>query len=85
MEMVGGMQTRCTMTRPGDWGASLYAEPKSATQDLFLTMGELVVTVPQCRQDKDILQGTPTELSFDGQRYAVIYVLNSARDLTPKN
>ena len=30
--------------RPGDWGASLYAEPKSATWGFIWTMGELIVT-----------------------------------------
>jgi hypothetical protein len=30
--------------RPSDWGASLYAEPKSATWEFTWTMGEPVVT-----------------------------------------
>ena len=30
--------------RPGDWGASLYAEPKSATWGFIWTMGEPIVT-----------------------------------------
>jgi len=31
--------------RPGDWGASLHAEPKSALGSHIWTMGELIITV----------------------------------------
>ncbi len=34
--------------RPSDWGASLYAEPKSALGSHIWTMGELIITPCMC-------------------------------------